>query len=84
MLTEQDLIDYSELTSQEIEVIAEMTNEPVVLSVAHAQMMLLDTQGVQTIKQYLKNAIEKAKLSGAVLHVVELQEILAAFEKAHP
>jgi hypothetical protein len=84
MITVEDLIDFSELSPDEIEAIAEHTHEPVVVCVAHAETLLECEQGICTIKQYLIDDIEHAKQLGNKQHANTLKSTYKAFEKSHP
>ncbi|MBS0285882.1 MAG: hypothetical protein JSR17_00780 [Proteobacteria bacterium] len=84
MLTANDLIDYSDFTEAEIEIIAEYEDEPVTFSVAHAQMLLTQCADIETIKDYLQNALTNAKSKGHRQHIDELKKIVEKYEKAHP
>lgn len=84
MLTEKDLIDFSEFTEEEIEIIAEYEDEPVVLSIAHTQMLLTQNTDEQTVKLYLQNALTNALSKGHLQQAQTLEKIVNRYEEAHP
>ncbi|MFI4938288.1 MAG: hypothetical protein ACHQJ6_07265 [Candidatus Berkiellales bacterium] len=84
MISLDDFVALSELSADEIEAIAEVNHEPVVLTVARCESLLTCKEGICTIKQYLIDDMTNAKEKGDKSHLRQLKKTIKAFEKAHP
>ena len=83
MITTEDMIEFCELTPEEIEAIAECTSEPWVLCIAHAECLLCCENGFETISRYFDEDIQHAKLRGDLAHAHALKQTYRAFKRAH-
>jgi len=83
MITPEDLTDFCDLSPEEIEVIAECTNEPWVLSIAHGETLLCCEDGVTTIRHYFLEDIKHAEQRGDFKRAHALKRTYRAFKRSH-
>ena len=83
MITIQDLIEFSELSEEEIEAIAEHDHEHLVISLAHGEEMVHCEEGICTLQKYIIDDIEQAKLKGDKKRVRELKHTYKVFIQMH-
>ncbi len=83
MITLEDLIDFSNLSTEDIEAIAECNQEPLILSIAQVEALLHRKNGC-TIKEFFEKDILLAKRKGDELHALRLKCAYQVFDKAHP
>lgn len=83
MITTEDIIEFCDLTPEEIEAIAECTSEPWVPAIAHAEALLESKAGIAKISKYIKEDIRHAQMRGDFKHAQALIRIYRAFKCAH-
>ena len=84
MLTLDQCIGMSELSEEEIAVIAEHEHLPLILAAELGHTLLKTPKGVFTLRGYFHDALDKAKLSGKRDQVKRLDRLLSRFNAAHP
>jgi hypothetical protein len=83
MLSLDQCIGMSDLTEDEIAVIAEHEHVPEIVAVELGQSLLKTPKGVFILKCYISDALEQAKLAGKGEKVKRLDLLLTRFIAAH-
>ena len=83
MITNDDIIEFCELTPEQIEVIAECTHEPWTPCIAHIESLINGDNGIEMIYLYFDESIQRAKLKGDYRHMRTLKRVYNAFKRAH-
>lgn len=83
MITTEDIIEFCDLTPDEVEAIAECTSEPWVPSIAHAESLLESKSGVATITKYILEDIRAAQMRGDFEHAHALKLTYRTFKRTH-
>lgn len=84
MLSLQECIDFSNLTEDEIEAIAEHEHIPEIVAAELGATLLQTPSGVCLIKLYLLENIERARLRGDFDKAGRLESLYRRFHQAHP
>ena len=83
MLTLAECIGMSDLTDDEIAVIAEHEHVPEIVAVELGNGLLQTPKGVFILKCYIVDVLEQAKLAGKRDKVKRLDRLLTRFNAAH-
>jgi hypothetical protein len=83
MLSLAECIGMSDLTEDEIAVIAEHEHVPDIVAVELGQGLLKTSKGVFILKCYISDVLEQAKLAGKRDKVKRLDRLLTRFNAAH-
>lgn len=83
MLTYEECLDMCDLTSDEVDAIAEHEHVDPMIALAFGQYMITH-QGEQKIKRIILDDIEKARRDGNRGHEALLQKVLEHFIATHP
>ena len=83
MLTLDECIGMSDLTEEEIAVIAEHEHVPDIVAVQLGQGLLKTSKGVFILKCYISDSLEHAKLAGNRDKVKRLDLLLTRFSATH-
>ena len=83
MLTLDECIGMSDLTEDEIAVIAEHEHVPDIVAVELGQDLLKTSKGVFILKCYISDLLEQAKLAGKRDKVKRLDRLLTRFNAEH-
>lgn len=84
MLTLQDVIDYSDLTEEEVAAIAEHEHIPDIVAAEFGNYLVHSPDGVPMLKRIIIEDIETARRHGHEDHVRELHSVLQHFIRTHP
>lgn len=84
MLTREDCIDLCELTTEEVEAIAEHENIPAIIAAELGNYLIHSDTGVPKIRRIILDDIEKAEKRGDADHVIALKLTLKHFVETHP
>lgn len=84
MLSLQECIDFSDLTEDEIEAIAEHEHVPEIVAAEIGATLLQTNSGVCLIKLYLLENIEHARSRGHYDKANRLDELYRRFNRDHP
>ena len=84
MLSLQECIDFSDLSEDEIEAIAEHEHVPEIVAAEIGATLLQTTNGVCLIKLYLLENIEQARHRGHFDKANRLEELYRRFNRDHP
>jgi len=84
MLTLKDCIEYSELTEEEIEAIAEHEHLPFIVAAEMGGTLLGSEQGIRCIQRFIREDIQHAKACGMQQKATDLRRVYRHFVKAHP
>ncbi len=84
MLSLQECIDFSNLTEDEIEAIAEHEHIPEIVAAELGATLLQTTSGVCLIKLYLLENIEQARSRGNFDKANRLEALYRRFNRDHP
>ena len=84
MLTLQDVIDYSDLTEEEVAAIAEHEHIPDIVAAEFGNYLVHSPEGVPMLKRIIIEDIETARSHGHEDHVRELNLVLQHFIHTHP
>ena len=82
-LSLDECIGMSDLTEEEIAVIAEHEHVPEILAVELGHGLLKTPKGVFILKGYISDVLEQAKLAGKRDKVKRLDHLLTRFNAAH-
>jgi hypothetical protein len=83
MLTGKECLEFTDLTIDEIEAIAEHEHIPAIVAAEEGDYLLRSKQGAETIKRFIQEDIEHAYSHGNLLHATELKGVLERFAAAH-
>ena len=83
MLSLAECIGMSDLTEDEIAVIAEHEHVPDIVAVELGQDLLKTSKGVFILRCYVSDVLEQAKLSGKRDKVKRLDRLLTRFNAEH-
>jgi len=83
MLSLAECIGMSDLTEDEIAVIAEHEHVPDIVAVELGQDLLKTSKGVFILKCYISDLLEQAKLAGKRDKVKRLDRLLTRFNAEH-
>lgn len=84
MLSLQECIDFSDLSKDEIEAIAEHEHVPEIVAAEIGATLLQTTSGVCLIKLYLLENIEQARSRGNFDKANHLEALYRRFNRDHP
>ena len=84
MLSLQDCIDFSDLSEDEIEAIAEHEHLPEIVAAELGATLLQSTSGLCLIKLYLLENIELARATGHFDKAARLEALYDRFNRDHP
>jgi hypothetical protein len=84
MLSLAECVALSDLTDDEVAIIAEHERVPAMVAVAIGQEWLRTPRGVFRLKGFICDALERAKLSGDRQKTRHLERVLTRFNKDHP
>lgn len=84
MLTREDCIDLCELTTEEVEAIAEHEHLPDIIAAELGNYLIHTDTGVSKIRRIILDDIEKAEKRGDTNHVISLKLTLKHFIETHP
>ena len=84
MLTLQDVIDYSNLTEDEIDAIAEHEHIPKIVAAEVGNYLVRSPDGVPMLKRIILEDIESAMNRGDEHHARDLRLVLQHFNLEHP
>lgn len=84
MLTLQDVIDYSDLTEEEVAAVAEHEHIPDIVAAEFGNYLVHSPDGVPMLKRIIIEDIETARRHGHRGHVRELHLVLQHFIRTHP
>lgn len=84
MLSLQDCVDFSDLSEDEIDAIAEHEHVPPIVAAELGSTLLRTKAGACLIKLYLLDNIERARRIGQFDKARRLDALLRRFEREHP
>lgn len=84
MLTYQEVIEFSGLTVEEIDAIAEHEHVPELVAAEMGHYLLECPDGVPCIKRIILDDIAMAERSGHTEHALQLKQVLKHFIRTHP
>lgn len=84
MLTLQECLDFSELTEEEIDAIAEHERVSEIVAAELGCYLLQSDTGVQLLKRFLLDDIERAERRGRHRKAQRLREVFGRFSVTHP
>jgi hypothetical protein len=84
MLTLKDCVELSELSEDEVHLIAEHEHIPEIVATELGNQLLHSPDGVTTIKNYLLDCVEHARRAGNPARAEALHAIYCRFEASHP
>lgn len=84
MLSLQECIDFSDLSKDEIEAIAEHEHVPEIVAAEIGATLLQTTSGVCLIKLYLLENIEHARARNQFDKASRLEKLYRRFDQEHP
>lgn len=84
MLSLQDVIDYCDLDTGEIEAIAEHEHIPVTVAAELSQVLLCSPEGVCRLHSMIIENMEHALKTGRYEHVQDLSETYQHLQRTHP
>lgn len=84
MLTLEDCIAFCDLTEDEILAIAEHENVPEIVAAEIGTDLLKSSQGIFQIEYFIRDNLEKAKLSGQEAKTKQLDRVYASFHATYP
>ena len=84
MLTLQDVIDYSNVTEEEIDAIAEHEHIPKIVAAELGNYLVHSPDGVPMLKRIILEDIESAMNRGDEHHARDLRLVLQHFNLEHP
>ena len=82
MISIEDLIEFSELSPEEIEAIAEHDNEQLIISLTHNELVNCE-EGLCILQKYILDDLKRAQLKGDKKRVRELKHTYKVFIKMH-
>jgi hypothetical protein len=84
MLTLRDCLELSELSEDEVHLIAEHEHIPEIVAAELGNELLHSADGVTTIKAYILDCVEHARRTGEFARADALYAIYRRFDAAHP
>lgn len=84
MLTLRDCLELSELSEDEVLVIAEHEHIPEIIAAELGNELLHSDDGVSMIKAYMLDCIEHARRAGDLSKADALSSVYRRFDAAHP
>lgn len=84
MLSLQECIDFSDLSEEEIEAIAEHEHVPEIVAAEIGATLLQSTSGVCLLKLYLLENIEQARALGHFEKAARFEKLYRRFDREHP
>jgi hypothetical protein len=84
MLTLRDCLELSELTEDEVRLIAEHEHIPEIVAAELGNELLHSADGVTTIKAYILDCVEHARRMGAFDRADALYAVYRRFDASHP
>lgn len=84
MLSLQDVIDYCDLDSGEIEAIAEHEHIPVTVAAELSEVLLCSPEGVCRLHSMILDNMNHALETGQYQHVEDLSETYQHLQRTHP
>jgi hypothetical protein len=84
MLTLRDCLELSELTDDEVRLIAEHEHIPEIVAAELGNELLHSQDGVTTIKAYILDCVEHARCAGDLDKADALYSIYCRFDVTHP
>jgi hypothetical protein len=84
MLTLKDCVALSELSEDEVNLIAEHEHIPEIVAAELGSDLLRSTDGVTTIKAYILDCVEHARSCGDLRRAETLFAIYRRFDASHP
>jgi hypothetical protein len=84
MLSMQDVLDYCDLDSGEIEAIAEHEHIPMAVAAELSEVLLCSPEGVCRLHAMIIENMEHALKTGQFQHVTELQATYQHLQRTHP
>jgi hypothetical protein len=83
MLSLDDCIAMSGLTEEEVAIVAEHEHLPMIIAVELGYTLLKTPKGVFTLRCYIAELLEQAKLAGNRDKVKHVDRVLTRFNAAH-
>ena len=83
MLSLDDCIAMSGLTEEEVAIVAEHEHLPMIIAVELGYTLLKTPKGVFTLRCYIAEALEHAKLAGDRDKAKDVDRVLTRFNAAH-
>jgi hypothetical protein len=84
MLTLKDCLELSELSQDEVNVIAEHEHIPEIVACELGSELLHSNDGVSQIKAYMLDCVEHARRAGDLARAESLYAIYRRFDASHP
>lgn len=84
MLSMQDIVDYCDLETGEIEAIAEHEHVPMIIAAELGQELLTTPQGVCCVHAMIIENMEHALACGEFQHVKDLSVTYQHLQRTHP
>jgi len=84
MLTLKDCLELSELSEDEVHLIAEHEHIPEIVACELGNDLLHSADGVTTIKAYILDCVEHARRAGDLGRADALHAIYRRFDASHP
>jgi len=84
MLTLKDCVALSELSEDEVNLIAEHEHIPEIVAAELGNNLLHSAEGITTLKAYLLDCVEHARRAGDPARAETLHAIYCRFEATHP
>jgi hypothetical protein len=84
MLSLQECIDFSNLSEDEIEAIAEHEHVPEIIAAEIGSTLLQSSSGICLIKLYLLENLERARSLGQFEKARQLDKLYRRFDQEHP
>ncbi len=84
MLTLKDCLELSELSQDEVNVIAEHEHIPEIVACELGSELLHSNDGVSQIKAYMLDCVEHARRAGDLARAESLYTIYRRFDASHP
>lgn len=84
MLSYQDCVDFSGLTDDEVEVLAEHRQIPAIVAAELGSTLLQNAKGIFLLKQYMLETLEHAKLTGHLEKARRIDRVYVRFNARYP
>lgn len=84
MLSFEDCVAFSKLTTEEIEAIAEHEHIPAIVAAEYGNYLITGPDGSQRIRRIILEDIQASAEANAHAHVLALKMVLAKFVECHP
>jgi len=84
MLTLRECVELSELTEEEVHMVAEHEHIPEIVAAEMGHELLRSDDGVSTLKTYMLDCIEHARRAGDFKRADALYSIYRRFAATHP